>query len=65
MGNLKKALKKAKPGGDAVPVWDESGKVIGYCGILGTVDIGTPKIKLDLGVGLRKCLEARKRYNKK
>jgi len=32
MDNLKRALKRARPGGDAVPILNRSGRVVGYSG---------------------------------
>jgi hypothetical protein len=39
---LNEALKKAVPGGDPVEVRDQSGKIIGYCGIGKTWKVGDP-----------------------
>jgi len=57
MDNLKRALKKAKPGGDAVPVLDENGKIEGFCGIIGEFSIENPK-SINPYDGLVKCLKA-------
>lgn len=42
--NLNEALKLAVPGGVAIPVKNEEGLIIGYCGILGYCGIDRPLI---------------------
>ena len=40
--NFNEAIKQAAPGGPAIPVLNEDGKVVGYCGLEKAVGIGLP-----------------------
>ena len=64
MDNLKRALKKAKPGGDAVPVLNKDGRIIGFCGRGGWVGIEKPVSTFPPGAGLTKCLKAAEKYKR-